>query len=71
MIDFSSATWKSLNDYLIIELQKLREKNDNIKLSIEETAAIRGRIVQIQELLSLPRKEAANAKMAIPSQSEY
>ncbi len=71
MIDFSSATWKSLNDYLIIELQKLREKNDSIKLNIEETAVIRGRIVQIQELLSLPRKEAANAKMAIPSQPEY
>ena len=70
MIDFTSPTWRALDDYLRIELSKLRSKNDSIKLSSDETASIRGRIAQIQELLSLPRNQDANAKMARPFQEE-
>lgn len=70
MIDFSSSTWRSLSDHLHEELKKLREKNDNPKLNLEETSLIRGRIFQINELLSLPRQVETKARMPGPSE-EY
>ncbi|APB99028.1 hypothetical protein [Polynucleobacter asymbioticus] len=71
MIDFTSSTWRSLVDHLHTELAILRGKNDNPKLTQEETSAIRGRIAQINDLLSLPRLMETKARMPGPSQEDY
>jgi len=51
--DFQSEMWKRLDSLLRAELQKLREKNDT-DLNAEETQKLRGRIVQIKRILSMP-----------------
>lgn len=67
MIDLLSPTWKSVDRHLRGQLERLREQNDNPKLAEHETAALRGRIAAIKDLLSLPAKLAAEAEVGAPS----
>jgi hypothetical protein len=53
-IDFGSATWKALEMHLKTQLQGLRERNDQPKLDANQTAALRGQIATIKDLLALP-----------------
>ena len=57
-IDRSSATWQFIEFSLTRRLAKLRARNDNPKLSVEETAAVRGEIAAVKHLLALPTAPA-------------
>lgn len=56
MIDTTSATWASIEDYLNERLKSLREKNDT-ELSEQQTARIRGQIAEVKSLLLLPKTQ--------------
>ena len=51
--DFKNPTWQRLSDHLQTHLDMARQQNDK-HLSAEETAALRGRISALKELLNLP-----------------
>lgn len=54
--DLQSAVWKKLQAHMEFRLHALRSKNDGAFDAIE-TAAIRGRIGQLKELLALAQAE--------------
>ena len=51
-LDFQSATWKKLDQYLNERLATLREQNDK-DMSGKRTNKLRGRIAEINLLLAL------------------
>jgi len=53
--DFKNQTWQRLSDHLETQLAMARQQNDR-HLSAEETAALRGRISALKELLNLPNR---------------
>ncbi len=53
-LDNQSKTWFFIEDYLKMCLTKAREENDSMNKDALQTAAIRGRIKMIKELLDLP-----------------
>ncbi len=53
-LDKQSKTWFFIEDYLKMCLNKAREENDSMNKDALQTAAIRGRIKMIKELLDLP-----------------
>jgi hypothetical protein len=59
--DTTSSTWQKLRRHLTDRLNNLREENDSLKLTEVETAAKRGRIAQIVEILDLEDMSAAKA----------
>lgn len=48
----NSSAWRKIRQYLLVELLKLRERND-AKLSLEETTALRGNIHRIKIILEM------------------
>lgn len=58
MIDFQSATWHQLRKWAEDQLKRAREKNDALKLTTDETAAIRGEIRLLKRFLDLPKEVA-------------
>lgn len=55
MIDTQSRTWLVVKSHLQERLARCREKNDSAGLTEAETAALRGEIAAIKNLLDLPR----------------
>jgi hypothetical protein len=53
--DFKTPAWQRLSDHLETQLAMARQQNDR-HLSAEETAALRGRISALKELLNLPNR---------------
>ncbi len=51
--DRYSSTWAKLSEHFNERLRVLREKNDNVTLTSEQTIALRGQIKEIKYLLSL------------------
>lgn len=51
-IDKASQLWSDLSEYLTSRLQALRQQNDS-RLTETETAALRGRIAEIKDMLRL------------------
>lgn len=51
--DPRSSTWAFLEDKLHEDLRKLREANDSLNKTPEQTAALRGKIDYIKDLLKL------------------
>jgi hypothetical protein len=51
--DRETLLWRKLRKHLESELADLRERNDSIKHTEQQTAVIRGRIAQIKDLLAL------------------
>lgn len=51
--DVRSVTWKRIEAWAISERQRLREDNDSPALTPERTSHLRGRIAQLNEMLSL------------------
>ncbi len=49
--DYYSPTWKYLQNYFNNQINKLHQKNENQKLSLERTQVIRGQIKEIKALL--------------------
>lgn len=56
--DFQTDTWGRLSQALSLELQGLRESNDLIGNDPITTAATRGRIAAIKDILALPERSA-------------
>jgi len=57
-IDYQSATWHLLRKWAEDQLKRAREKNDALKLTQEETAALRGEIRTLKKFLDLPNAAA-------------
>lgn len=57
-IDTTGNTWLVISAYLTDRLAACREKNDGPKNTEAETAALRGEIAAIKDLLALPSQEA-------------
>ena len=51
--DFRTPTWKRLTQVLEERIEDLRQSNDQLSLSVERTAAIRGGIAELKKILSL------------------
>jgi hypothetical protein len=58
MIDTQSRTWQTVKRHLEQRLIACRQKNDRIGLTEAETAALRGEIAAIKNLLDLPKTTA-------------
>lgn len=54
LTDFQSAAWLKVVGWIDSELQRLRESNDSVLHSPEETAVIRGEIKALRRLRGLP-----------------
>lgn len=67
MIDYQSATWHQLRKWAEEQLKRAREKNDALKLTPDETAAIRGEIRMLKKFLDLPN-EAARGVVVEPGE---
>lgn len=55
MIQEYSDTWVYVANWAEAELQRTRERNDSHKRDAIQTAALRGRIDMLKELIELPR----------------
>jgi hypothetical protein len=51
--DFRTPAWKRLTQVLEERVEDLRQSNDQLSLSVERTAAIRGGIAELKKILSL------------------
>lgn len=58
MIDVNSRTWITVKAHLEKRLAECREKNDRSELTEMQTAALRGEIAAVKNLLDLPRQVA-------------
>ena len=58
-IDIFSPTWKFVRAWAEAQLKDTRERNDSLKRTETETAAIRGEIRKLKEILALPDKKWA------------
>lgn len=67
-INFADGTWKQIQLWAEARLKSEREKNDAVDMDPIQTAATRGRIAVLKELLALPRRAEAQARMSDPSQ---
>ena len=52
-LDFTSSTWRTLEQLARDRLETLREKNDSPSMDALRTAEIRGRIAAWKDLLAL------------------
>jgi hypothetical protein len=57
-IDFQSASWHGMRRWAEEQLKRARERNDSPKLTLDETAALRGEIRTYKKLLDLPNAVA-------------
>ena len=53
-LDINSGTWKYIVRWAEKELNAARAKNDYLKVTWEQTNALRGRIKALKDLLGLP-----------------
>ncbi len=53
-LDAGSRTWGALDEWAQAELTKARTENDSMSRTDLQTAALRGRIKLLKELISLP-----------------
>jgi hypothetical protein len=58
--DFRGTTWKRLTQLIDERIDELRQLNDNLSLSPERTAAIRGGIAELQKILALADNVSAS-----------
>ena len=58
VIDVMSPTWRSVRKTVTEELNKARLQNDKLTNDADKTAAIRGRIKLLKEILEWPSKQA-------------
>lgn len=59
-----SDTWIFVSNWAAIELDQARERNDSHKRDAVQTAALRGRIELLKELLELPRPKERRRRSA-------
>lgn len=63
MIDYQSATWHQLRKWAEEQLKRAREKNDALKLTPDETSALRGEIRMLKKFLDLPNAAARGVEL--------
>lgn len=61
--DFRTPAWKRLTQVLEERIEDLRQSNDQLSLTVERTAAIRGGIAELKKILSLA--EQASLSQAV------
>lgn len=59
--DFHTDTWRRMKKFINERLQDLREQNDQISLSLEKTAALRGEIAGLKRLLDLEEDNSSSS----------
>lgn len=59
--DFNGPTWFRLETHVRARIAKLREDNDRPQNSEQQTATLRGRILELKELLALAAAPAHEA----------
>jgi|APSaa5957512576_1039674.scaffolds.fasta_scaffold30772_2 hypothetical protein len=52
----NSPTWAFIRTHCEEKLDKLREKNDKLSLSMEKTSFLRGEISTLKQILEIPEK---------------
>lgn len=57
--DFQEGVWKRHTQALQARLAELREHNDRLSNTNEQTLAIRGRIDEVKRILALPKSSAS------------
>jgi hypothetical protein len=62
--DFNGATWARLETHLRARIADLRQQNDRPQNTEQQTDTLRGRILELKELLALP--QAAPVEDASP-----
>ena len=55
-LNIHSGTWLFVREWALNEMNLLRENNDNITLNEVKTAALRGKIRKLKDLLALDDK---------------
>ena len=65
-MSFQDETWKHIERWAQKKLEDSRVRNDANELDAIQTAALRGRISMLKELLALPKQQAAQAQMDEP-----
>jgi hypothetical protein len=58
--DFRTPAWKRLSQVLAERIEDLRQSNDQLSLSVERTAAIRGGIAELKKILALADEASAS-----------
>jgi len=71
MIDTQSSTWTEIRSRLELWLAEAREQNDDAELDAFETAALRGRIAALKDLLKLPERLERQAAVREASVGVY
>lgn len=56
-IDKLSPTWIAVEEYLIAEIERQRDRNEAVTADAVKTATMRGRIKALREVLALPEKK--------------
>lgn len=64
-IDYTTNEWLNLEKWVTQEIATLRERNDALGLTADETAALRGEIRAYKKILSL-RQDAAREVEPLP-----
>lgn len=59
--DFSTPTWRRIEEFYTERLAMLRRKNDQHSLDAVQTAAVRGQIEEVTCLLAQARKKNVSA----------
>jgi len=69
----SSTTWGFIRNWAEKELIRHRTENDSLGLDEKATAAIRGRIAELRDILALPGKKGllADTSQIDHTRSEY
>lgn len=68
-LETSSETWGFVSQWAEKEIARLRESNDSIMVDELKTAAIRGRIKALKDLLDLPKPKKVREKKFV--QEDY
>ena len=56
-IDKLSPTWIAVEEYLRVEIERQRDRNEAVTADAVKTATMRGRIKALREVLALPEKK--------------
>jgi len=70
-IDEFSRTWVAIHAWTEAQLGKAREDNDSLLRDENQTAALRGRIKLLKELIDLPKPDKRERVKPPPEHDEY
>jgi hypothetical protein len=64
--NFSAQAWVEIARWAEERLALERQRNDDLKLDVAQTAHCRGRISVLKDLLALPKHKVAQARLDEP-----